>query len=88
MKKYIEIGILKYDDKLYQNPWFLIKKMNGKYYLINAIININKMIIKNINLFLFLNKFFENFIKMQIKNNNFFFQIVIKSFLIKFARIL
>jgi len=64
------------------------QKIKRKYHLINATMNINKIIIKDANLFSFLNKFFEKFAGMQIEIISIFFQIIIRSFLIKFIEIL
>ena len=50
LQLYIKIKILKYYDKLYKNPWFLIKKKCDKYHIINIIINVNQYIIYNMNL--------------------------------------
>ncbi len=47
---------------MYRNPYFLVKKKEGdKYRLINNIIKINRVIIKNENLFLAINEFSEEF---------------------------
>src|ERR1700730_1159974 len=35
-------SVLEYCNRLYRNPWFLVKKKNGKYRLVNAAIEINK----------------------------------------------
>ena len=46
----------------YRNPWFLVKKKEkSKYRLVNVIIEINRVIVKDINLPLSINKFFKEF---------------------------
>ncbi len=60
----IKTEILKYYNKLYRNLWFLMKKNNTKYWLINIVIYINKIIIKNANLSSLVDDFLKKFIKM------------------------
>ena len=43
-------GILEPCHGPYRNPWFLVKKKNGKYRLINSATNINRVTIKDANL--------------------------------------
>jgi hypothetical protein len=45
----------------YRNLWFLIKKKDGKYRLVNHAVEFNKVIIKNANLLLAVNSFSEEF---------------------------
>ena len=67
LKKKINIKILKYCEKLYRNPWFLIKKSNkGKYKLINTTIYINRYTIRDAIVPLNIKKFIEEFAKIQI----------------------
>ena len=49
---------------LYQNLWFLIKKKFNQYHMINAAMNINKIIIRDINLLSDVNEFFKEFINI------------------------
>ena len=50
----------------YRNLWFLIKKKSNKYRMINAAMNINRVTIRNVNLFFQMNAFAEEFADMQI----------------------
>ena len=68
LNKQIDAGILKSYNKLYQNPWFLMKKKSGVYKIIIAAMKMNGVTIKDTNLSLNLNKFAENFIKMSISS--------------------
>ncbi len=55
-----DIFKLSYDP--YRNPWFLVKKKEkGKYRLINTVIKINRVIIRDANLPSFINEFFKEF---------------------------
>ena len=54
-------NILKPCHRPYKNPWFLIRKKSGKYKLINSATNINKVIIKDVNLPPLLNEFIKEF---------------------------
>ena len=47
----------------YRNPWFLVKKKEkGKYRLVNIAIEINRVIVRDVNLPPFVNEFFEKFV--------------------------
>ncbi len=62
-KNRIEKDIFESSYNPYRNPWFLVKKKEkGKYYLINIIIKINRVIIKDANLPPSVNKFFKEFV--------------------------
>ena len=50
LRERIDNEILKSCHELYQNSWFLMKKKSNKYRMINAIMNINKVIIRDVNL--------------------------------------
>ena len=50
LQSYVKIEILKYYNKLYKNPWFLVKKKYDKYYIVNIIMNINQYTICDMNL--------------------------------------
>ena len=52
--------------KPYRNPYFLVRKKNKGYRLINIAININRVTIKDINLLPLSNKFLEKFTKIYI----------------------
>jgi len=61
-KDRVEKGIFKSSYDLYRNPWFLVKKKEkNKYRLINTIIKINRVIVRNANLPPSINKFSEKF---------------------------
>ncbi len=64
LKNQIKHDILKSCHDLYWNLWFLIKKKFNQYHMINATINMNKIIIKDINLLSDVNEFFKEFIDM------------------------
>lgn len=50
LRERIQNGILEPCQGPYRNPWFLVKKKNGKYRLINSATNINRVTIKDANL--------------------------------------
>jgi len=50
LKDRLRSGILEPCQGPYRNPWFIVKKKNGKYRLINSATNINKVTIKDANL--------------------------------------
>ncbi len=51
LKKQLDFDILKPCQGPYQNPWFLVQKLQKeKYHLINAVMHINKVTIKDINI--------------------------------------
>ncbi len=64
LKNWIKHDILKFCHDLYQNFWFLIKKKFNQYCIINAAMNMNKIIIRDINLFSDVNEFFKEFVDM------------------------
>jgi len=66
LDKRITVGILKPYLRLYRNLWFLIKKANRKYRLINSAINVNRVIIKDITLSSIIDKFSEEFIRLKV----------------------
>ena len=57
LKKRLYNRLLKKYFSPYRNLWFLIKKKNSKYKLINIIININKITIRDANLLLSIEEF-------------------------------
>ncbi len=64
LKDRVKKDIFKPSYSPYRNPWFLVKKKEkGKYRLINIIIEINRVIVRDINLPPSINEFFEEFIK-------------------------
>ncbi len=64
LKNWIKHDILKSCHDLYQNLWFLIKKKFNQYCMINAAMNMKKIIIRNINLLSNVNEFFKEFVDM------------------------
>ena len=66
LDKRIMAGILKPCLGLYRNPWFLIKKANRKYCLINSATNANRVIIKNAMLSPTVDKFSKEFIELKV----------------------
>ena len=68
----MNVEFLEKCHNLYRNFLFLIKKSN-KYRIINAVFNINRVIIRNVNLFFQINAFVEKFADMQIISSIDFF---------------
>ncbi len=66
LKNWIKHDILKSCHDLYRNLWFLIKKKFNQYHMINAAMNMNKIIIRDVNLFSDVNEFFKEFVDMII----------------------
>ncbi len=61
-KNRIKKGVLKLNYNSYRNPWFLVKKKKkGKYRLINIIIEINRVIVRDANFPPSINEFFKKF---------------------------
>jgi len=66
LKKQLDSDILEPCQGPYQNPWFLVQKsQKGKYHLINAVMYINKVIIKDINISLNIKQFVKEFTNLQ-----------------------
>src|SRR6266536_2587701 len=62
LKDRVKKGVFKSNYNPYRNPWFLIKKKEkGKYRLINIIIEINRVIVRDINFPPSVNEFSEEF---------------------------
>jgi hypothetical protein len=56
--------VLEKYKEAYQNPWFLIaKKKIGEYQLINIVIKINEVMLRDANLPPLVDKFLEEFIR-------------------------
>ena len=75
LQKKINVNLFEFNFDSYRNLWFLInKKIKNKYQMINAIMNMNKIIIRNVNLSLNVKKFLKEFANMLITSLiNFFF---------------
>ena len=73
--KKINADFLEFNFNSYKNFWFLIdKKVKNKYRMINAIMNMNEVIIRDVNLSLNVKKFSKEFADMLITSLiNFFF---------------
>jgi|SRR6266536_3268656 len=62
LKDRVEKDILKPSYGPYRNPWFLVKKKEkGKYRLINTTIEINRVIVRDVNLPPSVDEFFKEF---------------------------
>jgi hypothetical protein len=66
LQKKLKNGVLKYCDKPYRNPWFLVQKKSSKYKLVNAAIEINKHTIQDANLPPSVDEFSKEFAGCQI----------------------
>jgi hypothetical protein len=66
LQERLKNGILEYGDGPYRNPWFLVRKKNGKYRLINAAMEINKRSIRDANLPPSVDEFSEEFAGCQM----------------------
>ena len=75
LQKRINADFLEFNFNSYKNFWFLInKKIKNKYRMINAIMNMNEIIIRDVNLSLNVKKFSKEFADMLITSLiNFFF---------------
>jgi len=66
-KDRVEKGIFESSHDSYRNPWFLVKKKKkNKYRLVNVVMEINRVIIKNTNLPPSINEFFKKFARCVI----------------------
>ena len=61
-----DVDLLEYCNRLYQNFYFLIRKSNGKYQLINVVVFLNRVSVKDVNLPSLANKFLEKFDGMAV----------------------
>jgi hypothetical protein len=60
--KCLDYRVLEKYNRLYKNPWFLVaKKIAKTYKLINIIIKINSIILRDANMLPFINKFSKEF---------------------------
>ena len=68
LQERINVELLKSCFELYRNFWFLINKKvkNRKYRMINVAMNINRVIIRNVNLLFNIEEFSNEFIKIYI----------------------
>jgi hypothetical protein len=61
LRERLRYDVLEPCQGLYRNPWFIVKKKNGKYRLINSATLINGVTIRDANLPLIANEFIEEF---------------------------
>ena len=61
IQEHFNINLLEYCNSLYQNFYFLVKKGNRKYQLINTVVFLNRVLVKNINLLPSADEFSEEF---------------------------
>jgi hypothetical protein len=66
LKNRINKEILKLYHKLYRNLWFIVKKKDKKYRLINHAAELNKHIIRDANMPLNINTFLKKFVRCAI----------------------
>ena len=66
LKERIANGLLEPYYRPYRNPWFLVKKKSGKYRIVDAAMNINKVTIRDANLPPSVDEFLEEFAGMYI----------------------
>jgi hypothetical protein len=62
LKDRIDRGILEFCYRLYRNLWFIVKKKDGKYRLINYAAELNRHIIRDANMLLNVDIFLEKFV--------------------------
>ena len=76
LQKRISAELLKSCFELYRNSWFLInKKIKNKYRMINIAMNINKVIIRDVNLLFNVEEFSKEFAKICVASLiDFFFE--------------
>ena len=68
LRECINIQILKDSNRPYHNFYFLVLKENGKYYLINTAVFLNKISVKDANLSPSIDKFLEDFSRIAISS--------------------
>ena len=66
LREQMQVGVFELCDGLYWNLWFLAKKKNGKYWIINAAMEYNKHTIQDANLPLSADDFVEEFASCQL----------------------
>ena len=50
LQERLQKGVLEYCDGPYRNPWFLVRKKNGKYRMVNVAMCINKVTVRDANM--------------------------------------
>ena len=66
IQEHFNIDLLEYCNSLYQNFYFLVRKGNRKYQLINTVIFLNRILIKDANLLPSADEFSEKFGKIAV----------------------
>ena len=67
LQERIDVDLFEFNFDSYRNLWFLIgKKVKNKYRMINAVMNMNEMIIRDVNLSFNVEKFSKKFADMLI----------------------
>jgi hypothetical protein len=61
LKNRIDRGILEFCYKFYRNPWFIVKKKDEKYRLVNYAAELNRYTIRDANMPPNINTFLEEF---------------------------
>ena len=61
LKNRISKEILKRSDSFYRNPWFLVKKIDDNYRLINATMKMNRITVRDANMPSNADEFLEKF---------------------------
>ena len=61
IQEHFNINLLEYCNSLYQNFYFLVKKGNRKYQLINTVVFLNRVLVKDANLLPSVDEFLEEF---------------------------
>ena len=79
LQKRINVEFLKSCFESYRNSWFLInKKIKNEYRMINAAMNMNEIIIRNVNLPFNIEEFLKKFTRMCVVSLIDFFSNIIK----------
>ena len=61
IQEHFNIDLLEYCNSLYQNFYFLVEKGNRKYQLINTVVFLNRVLVKDANLLSSVDEFLEEF---------------------------
>ena len=61
IQEHFNINLQEYCNSLYQNFYFLVKKGNRKYQLINTVVFLNRVLVKDANLLPSVDEFLEEF---------------------------
>lgn len=62
LQKRLKMGVIKPYHSFYQNLYYLVKKsISGKYWLVNVVVELNQVIVRDTNLPFSANKFSKEF---------------------------